>query len=260
MYKADRKTYVDWLLLYQKNQSKPKDEDVLKELVEKLEKQSKPKTGLEKIKEVYSNKGSLPMCDRVTIVSDCEYVGQTIPFLNSPPPDENEENNQDMEGKPKTKKVKLTNPEKINLLKKAPQWKIHPPLPKNQEVLERVNQINTERFDKIKEKFDKYKIDLKRDAMESYKGVKDYKKLRIKYHEPQSKTEEYIKWREENPLKYPGPQHYFTTPLQDFSNKKKKKNDEEEGDNQGEEPQNKNHVDRKKIDKKVYKPLKTHFF
>jgi len=165
-----------------------------------------------------------------------------------------------MEGKAKTKKVKLTIPEKIHLLKKAPQWKIHAPLPKNQEVLERVNQINTGRFDSIKEKFDRYKIDLKRDAMESYKGVKDYKKLRIQYHEPHSKTEQYIKWREENPLKYPGPQQYFTTPLQDFKKKKKKKDDEEEGDNQGEDPQNKNHVDRKKIDKKVYKPLKSHFF
>lgn len=77
---------------------------------------------------------------------------------------------------------------------------------------------------------------------------------------PLKKPEQYDKWKEENPPKYPGPQQYFKTPLQKFEKKKKKKDDEEgvAGDTGDEKKEF--YSDRKKIDKRIYKPMKSHIF
>jgi hypothetical protein len=77
--------------------------------------------------------------------------------------------------------------------------------------------------------------------------------------QPLKKSEQYETWKTANPPKYPGPQQYFKTPLQKFEKKKKKKDEEEAVAMEGEE--NKEfYSDRKKIDKRIYKPMKSHIF
>jgi hypothetical protein len=66
------------------------------------------KTKLDKIKETYKARGgSLPKCTRVTIVSEAEFVGETIPFYNTykAEGEEDEPVDEDEDGKKKKKKV-----------------------------------------------------------------------------------------------------------------------------------------------------------
>jgi|LauGreDrversion4_2_1035121.scaffolds.fasta_scaffold310086_5 hypothetical protein len=74
------------------------------------------------------------------------------------------------------------------------------------------------------------------------------------------KSEQYDKWKEENPSKWPGPQQYFKTPIERFEKKKKKKGDEEGAAMEAEDDKKEFYSDRKKIDKRIYKPMKSHIF
>jgi len=71
------------------------------------------------------------------------------------------------------------------------------------------------------------------------------------------KPEQYDKWKEENPMKWPGPQQYFKTPFVTLEKKKTKKGEEEAADD-GEKKEI--YCDRKKTDKRIYKPMKGHIF
>jgi len=109
-------------------------------------------------------------------------------------------------------------------------------------------------------KFEDLKVDLKGDVVKSYNTIDKWRKIDFKYNKPVKKSEQYDKWKEENPPKYPGPQQYFKTPVQTFQ-KKKKKSDEDEGAAVGgEDDKKENFVDRRKQDKKIYKPMKGHIY
>lgn len=76
---------------------------------------------------------------------------------------------------------------------------------------------------------------------------------------PLKKSEQYDKWKEETPAKWPGPQQYFKTPLVSVQKKTKKKGEEAEAAvDDGDKKEF--YTDRNKTDKKIYKPMKTHIF
>lgn len=59
---------------------------------------------------------------------------------------------------------------------------------------------------------------------------------------------------------YPGPQHYWKTPKVDF-HKKKKKDDEDEKPQEADDGETKlYYMDRKKTDRRAYKPMKKYIF
>lgn len=108
---GDRKTFIDWIKRYEekKYQQYPDREDAIQELKDKLTEYYKnKKTPLQDTMEKYRIKGSLPKCDRITIVSDAEHVGEKLPFCHQV--NEQDANN-NPEGKKKEKfKNKITYP------------------------------------------------------------------------------------------------------------------------------------------------------
>jgi len=61
-------------------------------------------SAVEKMIEKYGRKGSLPKSDRISLVHDGEYIGERIPFYNSPP-EEEEAVLEGEKGKKKEKKL-----------------------------------------------------------------------------------------------------------------------------------------------------------
>lgn len=82
---GDRKTFIDLIKKFEekKYQQYPDKEDKIDEIKVKINELNKNKKNKNQITlEKYKVKGSLPKCDRVTIVSDAEHVGQKLPFCN----------------------------------------------------------------------------------------------------------------------------------------------------------------------------------
>jgi len=263
MYKNERMLYTDWLILFEKNKIKPRLEEIkdLEKIMEKIN--TKKLSEVEKMKDKYgTKKGSLPKSDRMSLVHDCEYLGERIPFYNTPAVEDEEPARDDEEGGKKKKKEKiLAFPHKTAIWHKDPTWKIHKPVPPNAEVMERKKEGETTKMDEILKKFEDRKVNMTQDVMAAFNKMEKWKKLNFTYNKPLKKGEQYDKWKEENPPKYPGPQQYFKTPLQTFEKKKKKA---AEGDEEavvgGDDEKEKNYADRKKIDKRIYKPMKGHIF
>ena len=86
-----------------------------------------------------------------------------------------------------------------------------------------------------------------------------YNKVNFFLIKPLKKPEQYDKWKEENPAKWPGPQQYFKTPLEKFEVTKIKNG--EEGEAAADDGDKKEfYSDRRKTDKRIYKPMKGHIF
>jgi len=59
----------------------PDREDKINEIKEKIEKERKEKKSeIQRIIERFKTKGSLPKCDRITVVADSEHMGEKVPF------------------------------------------------------------------------------------------------------------------------------------------------------------------------------------
>ena len=85
MYKHDRDYYIDHIIRDEKKKQiyYPEKEDMVNEIAEKVKKeQSEKVSSTEKMKMKYKTFGSMPKCDRITIVSDAEYMGENMPFCN----------------------------------------------------------------------------------------------------------------------------------------------------------------------------------
>lgn len=85
LYKHNRHFYIDDIIRNEKNKLVyyPDKEDDLIALAEKIKEQDKEKkSDIEKLNMKYKTVGSMPKCDRVTVVSEAEYIGETMPFCN----------------------------------------------------------------------------------------------------------------------------------------------------------------------------------
>jgi hypothetical protein len=83
-------------------------EEAVTAIIDKTKEDEKNKiTGVAKIREKYGRFGSLPKCDRITVVSDAEHLGEKNPFYNTAvKPEEDDQE----EGKNKKKQKKLFYP------------------------------------------------------------------------------------------------------------------------------------------------------
>jgi len=99
-------------------------------------------------------------------------------------------------------------------------------------------------------------MDLNVDVARSFDRMDHWKRLLHQYHQPTKKSEQYEKWKEENPARYPSPQQYFKMKTETFDKKKAK-----EQEKLGWDEEKKNfYSDHKKVDKRIFKPMKGHIF
>ena len=144
-------------------------------------------------------------CDRVNIMADAEFVGETIPFYNTA---------EDKKGKEKDQN-KLFFPNKEPVLPRNPSWKIGPRVrPKPGEVVE--NQFIKARDELLKEKanraLEKSKQDPKEfDMLKSYEKVMNRGRLPFVIHKPfeYDKTDQYVSAKNQHPDYGPGPTAYW---------------------------------------------------
>jgi hypothetical protein len=93
------------------------------------------------------------------------------------------------------------------------------------------------------------------DLSKSFNKISNKGKLYFQYKENSQKTEQYLLKQEQFPQKSPSPTTYFKVKREVFNKDKSKFKGEL---NKSEEKSN--YVDRKKIDKKVFKRLKSYVF
>lgn len=218
-------------------------EEAISAVKEKLEEQNKEKklTFIEKMKLRYTKeRPQTARCDRISPLADAEFVGEQIPFYNSPPNDDED-----------TKKKKLFYPDKTCTWRRAPAWKYPQPLYPDKSMFdERNNQIKEKRQEYLDSKGLTEK-DLNIQLMDTFLKTKNHGRLLKKIH-PRFKYEEeehYVAAQENKPKTFVGPQHYWRMPKED-NNLKKKVNFETIEDDKG----NKIHyMDRRKTDKRIYK-------
>ncbi len=101
---GDRKTFIDWIKRYEEKKylQYPEREDKIQEIKDNIIEYNKnKKSPIQQLLEKYRTKGGLPKCDRITIVSDAEYVGEILPFCNELKKEED-----DMESEKRKKKFK----------------------------------------------------------------------------------------------------------------------------------------------------------
>lgn len=195
----------------------------------------------ERMKKKYiKGKEQFARCDRVTIVADAEFVGEQIPFYNTPP------NDDDDSGKNK----KLFWPNKFYTMYKAPAWRICKPTEKTD--------IAKEKENLLKEKVDNYlndkgisEKDLHLQVRQSYYNVTHHGKCFMKI-QPQTdwKNEEHHqKAEEDHPYQSPGPDHYWRMPKSAYGSRKKVELHDIEDANGNKIY----YMDRRRTDKRVYK-------
>ena len=76
----------------------------------------------------------------------------------------------------------ILNNQKTAVWHRDPIWKIPKPQPKNQEVADRINDLNELRQSKILQKFEEKKIDVKGDVLRSYEKMDHWKRILISYN------------------------------------------------------------------------------
>ena len=214
----------------------------IEEIEEKIKQEENEKIDpIEKIKKRYQQKPQTSRCDRVSVVSEAQYLGEQIPFYNTYVPEDGE-----------LDKKKLFFPSKHYTWKRAPAWKYPKDIGPNVE-------FQKEEQDRLKEKLEEYmndkdlkKEDLWIDVIKSYHKVTHHGELPIKF-QPIYKvleTEQYTAMLENQPRVYIGPQQYWKMPKETFSRyKAKKPNLSSITDDKGNKVY---YMDRKKTDKRVY--------
>lgn len=197
---------------------------------------------IEKIKKRYKHKPQTSRCDKISIVSEAQYLGEQYPFYYT----------YTSEGQ-EIDKNKLFFPSKKLTWKKAPIWSYPKDIGPNVE-------FKKDQEEKMKEKLSEYMTnkdmkaeDLWINVVNGYHKLNHHGELLIKF-QPEYKlkeTEQYTAYLEKSPKKYVGPQQYWKLPKETFSRymKYKKPNVSHITDDNGNKVY---YMDRKKTDKRVY--------
>ena len=225
----------------------PKYSDYMQNFVDNIidkvkQEESEKKDPIEKIKIKYKHKPQTSRCDKISVVSEAQYLGEQYPFYYT----------YTSEGE-EVDKNKLFFPSKKYTWKKAPVWSY----PKN--IGPNVA-YKTEYEQKMKEKMEEYMTskDLKKEDMwinvvNGFHKLNHHGELQIKF-QPEYKmkeTEQYLAFLEKSPKKYIGPQQYWKLPKETFTRytKYKKPNISHITDDNGNKIF---YMDRKRTDNRVY--------
>ena len=217
-------------------------EDAIEDIKQKIQDEEKAKEDpIEKIRRRYKHNPQTSRCDRVSVVSEAQYLGEQVPFYNTYVP----------EGEELDKK-KLFFPSKELTWRRAPAWKYPKDIGPNVEY-------QNEEKERLKEKIEEYKNDkdLKKEDLwinvsKSFHRVTHHGELPIKFQPiyKMHETEQYVAMLENQPRVYIGPQQYWKMPKETFTRKgQKKPNLSSITDDNGNKIY---YMDRKKTDKRVY--------
>lgn len=282
--RAPRVLFTDWMIKMNKknnevNKEKYASFEAIEERIKEHDKK-RQKLSMEYVKEKYcGDKGrrGTSMCERVSITSEAIFVGEQLPFYQTAPPKEGEnEKYEDVPGgdikrqvggdnakERKYKKFKvLFYPRKYCLSNwtKAPAWVYKKKLPKAENFdYKKIEQDIKEKTDKVKEHLEKIKARLQVDVPKAWFETNYHGRIYVTWAKPAKITDQYTEWKKNNPLVYPGPQHYWKRHTVKYvAGKAKpippKPIEQEEG-------KPKIYIlDDKYQMKHVYKPMKSHLF
>ena len=214
----------------------------VEEIQERVKQEEKDKKDpVDIIRSKYKQKPQTSRCDRVSVVSEAQFLGEQIPFYDTFVP----------EGEELDKK-KLFFPSKHYTWRRAPAWKYPKDIGPNVE-------FQKEEKERIKEKIEEYMSDkdLKKEDLwikivDSFHKVTHHGGLPIKFQPiyKMQETEQYVAMLENQPRVYIGPQQYWKMPKETYSRyKQKKPNLSSITDDNGNKIY---YMDRKKTDKRVY--------
>ena len=213
------------------------------------EDKKKVKTQLQKDKERYSkDKPQWPRCDRVSVLSEAQYLGETIPFYYT----------FTKEGEEVDKK-KLFFPKKDFTWTRYPVWSFQ-----NKSPIKIPNENMIARDELIKDKIDTLKNnknisdkDIMGDVMGSYLKVKNRGRNYLMYKKmyDYANTEQYKLNKEQFPIYSPGPEHYWKIKNKDLDKNEKPKVTEEEAEIHG-KPGKIYFMNHQRTDFREYKPMR----
>ena len=196
---------------------------------------------IEKIRKRYKDKPQTARCDKISVISEAQYLGENVPFYNTFVP----------EGEELDKK-KLFWPSKNYTWKRAPTWKYPKDIGGNEEHKKEVQEQLKEKIEEYMTDNDLKKEDLWINVVNGYHKLTHHGELPIKF-QPIYKvleTDQYKTMLENQPRIYIGPQQYWKMPKETFSRfKQKKSNLSSITDDNGRKVY---YMDRKKTDKRVY--------
>jgi len=214
------------------------------------EKKKKPVKAVSKL-------GSIGFCDRITVVSDAEHMGEKMPFYSTFVKEGEEEVPEvDEDGKKKKVGKKLFYPDKRPTWNRAPVWSYKKRDTTPNQYIKTKEEMHE---DKMKTWFAEKKEIPMEDVRKTFYNVTHRGNIHFEYKKPTDFNDDehtaYREWKTIAPNKHVGPQHYWKTLPYDKSHKKRK-----EELNQDDDKPKTYYLDRKLTDKRVYKPMKTHIF
>ena len=217
-------------------------QDAIEHVKEKIkQEESEKKDPIDIIRSKYKQKPQTSRCDRISVVSEAQHLGEQIPFYNTYVP----------EGEVLDKK-KLFFPSKHYTWRRAPAWRYPKDIGPNVEFQKEEKQRLKEKVDEYLNDKDLKKEDLWINVSKSYHKVTHHGELPIKFQPiyKMQQTEQYTAMLERQPKVYIGPQQYWKMPKETFSKyKQKKPNLSSITDDNGNKIY---YMDRKKTDKRVY--------
>ena len=166
---------------------------------------------IEKIRKRYKDKPQTARCDKISVISEAQYLGENVPFYNTFVP----------EGEELDKK-KLFWPSKNYTWKRAPTWKYPKDIGGNEEHKKEVQEQLKEKIEEYMTDNDLKKEDLWINVVNGYHKLTHHGELPIKF-QPIYKvleTDQYKTMLENQPRIYIGPQQYWKMPKENFKQKK----------------------------------------
>ena len=278
--KKELKERLEGMIASEANQSHKQElVDKIKEQMEEDEKNKKTLT--EKNKERYTkNNPQMSRCDRITVVADAEYCGEQVPFYHTFYGEDEDES--ERRKKPlcfptidKTSKFNRTTMWKFA---KRPYRKRPHNLKENEDVedendplkeaQERKKQVDDERRENIINAiYDKAKVENKDQGSyfhikvpEAFEKVNQRGKVFIKFIKNFKETEEYKNMPHKEHVEEPAPNKYFQTPSVKDEKRMKYLKSNPDKRTEDDEEKFKRYVDRRRMDTKMFKPMKTSIY
>jgi len=192
------------------------------------------------------DKPQWPRCERINIMEDAEFVGESIPFYY---------------GSKKDDKETSFNPKKDYTWKRAPAWSF-----KNKNPMKLPTEQMENREQNIKDKIENLKSQknitdkmLEINVMESYDKVKNRGKCYHLLRKPfdYANTEQYKSCNEQHPKFTPGPSHYWKMKELDTNSLPKVLTEDKEVNGKNTKIY---YMNRKRTDFRVHKPMRSSVF
>jgi len=232
----------------------PWKENAIEEGKRKIEEdKSKVKTQLQKNLERYpKEKPWWPRADRVTVTSDAEYMGESVPFYYNNSKDEGED-----------KKKNLFYPKKEVCLRSAPKWSFQckSPMKLPTDNMKAKEDLIKEKIENLKNAKNLTDKDLQIDIIGSHEKIRRRGRHYFEYKKPYDyvNTEQYKSNKEQHPSYSPGPTHYWKVKKPDIDTNSRPKEIQEDTELNG-KPSKIYFMNHQRTDFRQFKPMRKSVF